>query len=297
VTGRAPLRCRPMARAANVQGAALLLVMWLIALLTALVGAFALTARIENLQGRVLSQGVVAEQAARAGFEYAMVRVVDPEPTRQWLPDGRPYRWRFGDAAITVKIVDETGKVDLNAAEEPLLNALFRTVGAEPDLAASAASAIIDWRDPDPLSQPQGGAEDPQYAAAGRPYGAKDAPFDTVAEVEQVLGMTPALYAKVADHLTVHTGQAQPDQTYASAEVLQAMGIDPTAILQQRSGTPVPGEQSLVSSGSGTYSIDSRARLPDGREATLRVVVRAGASGVPGSAYTPLRWEEGASPR
>ncbi len=297
MTGRAPLRCRPMARAANVQGAALLLVMWLIALLTALVGAFALTARIENLQGRVLSQGVVAEQAARAGFEYAMVRVVDPEPTRQWLPDGRPYRWRFGDAAITVKIVDETGKVDLNAAEEPLLNALFRTVGAEPDLAASAASAIIDWRDPDPLSQPQGGAEDPQYAAAGRPYGAKDAPFDTVAEVEQVLGMTPALYAKVAEHLTVHTGQAQPDQTYASAEVLQAMGIDPTAILQQRSGTPVPGEQSLVSSGSGTYSIDRRARLPDGREATLRVVVRAGASGVPGSAYTPLRWEEGASPR
>ncbi|MBC7988045.1 MAG: general secretion pathway protein GspK [Luteimonas sp.] len=271
--------------------------MWLIALLTALVGAFALTARIENLQGRVLSQGVVAEQAARAGLEYAMVRVVDPEPTRQWLPDGRPYQWRFGDAAITVKIVDETAKVDLNAAEEPLLNALFRTVGAEPDLAASVASAIIDWRDPDPLSQPQGGAEDPQYAAAGRPYGAKDAPFDTVAEVEQVLGMTPALYAKVAEHLTVYTGQAQPDQTYASAEVLQAMGVDPTAILQQRSESPLPGQQSLVGSGSGTYSIDSRARLPDGREATLRVVVRAGASGVPGSAYTPLRWEEGASPR
>jgi len=290
-------RRRPVTRAANALGAALLLVMWLIALLTALVGAFALTARIENLQGRVLSQGVVAEQAARAGLEYAMVRVVDPEPTRQWLPDGRPYQWRFGDAAITVKIVDETAKVDLNAAEEPLLNALFRTVGAEPDLAASVASAIIDWRDPDPLSQPQGGAEDPQYAAAGRPYGAKDAPFDTVAEVEQVLGMTPALYAKVAEHLTVYTGQAQPDQTYASAEVLQAMGVDPTAILQQRSGTPLPGQQSLVGSGSGTYSIDSRARLPDGREATLRVVVRAGASGVPGSAYTPLRWEEGASPR
>ena len=239
--GRARLRCLPKTPATNAQGAALLLVMWLIALLTALVGAFALTARIENLQGRVLSQGVVAEQAARAGLEYAMVRVVDPEPTRQWLPDGRPYQWRFGDAAITVKIVDETGKVDLNAAEQPLLNALFRTVGAEPDLAASVASAIIDWRDPDPLSQPQGGAEDPQYAAAGRPYGAKDAPFDTVAEVEQVLGMTPALYAKVAEHLTVYSGQAQPDQTYASARSAAGDGRGPDsdpAAAQRNSASP-----------------------------------------------------------
>jgi general secretion pathway protein K len=286
---------RPHGRRAR--GAALLLVMWLIALLTSLVGAFALTARTENLQGRVLSQGVVAEQAARAGLEYAMVRVVDPEPMRQWLPDGRAYAWRFGDAAITVRIVDESGKVDLNTAEAPLLTALFRAVGAEPDTAAGLASAIIDWRDGDVLSQPQGGAEDPQYAAAERPYGAKDAPFDTIAEVEQVLGMTPELYAKVAEHLTVYSGQAEPDQTYASAPVLQAMGVDAGPILQQRAAPLVPGQASLVGSGSGTYSIDSRARLPDGREATLRVVVRAGASGVPGSAYTPLRWEEGASPR
>ncbi|HWI24156.1 MAG TPA: type II secretion system minor pseudopilin GspK, partial [Lysobacter sp.] len=31
--------------------------------------------------------------------------------------------------------------------------------------------------------------------------------------------------------------------------------------------------------------------------ALLRVVVRTGGTGVPGSAYTPLRWEEGASSR
>ena len=37
----------------GMRGAALLLVLWLVALLTALVGAYALTARIEALQGRV----------------------------------------------------------------------------------------------------------------------------------------------------------------------------------------------------------------------------------------------------
>lgn len=280
------------------RGAALVLVMWLIALLTALVGAYAMTARIEHMQGRVLSRGLVAEQAARAGLEYAMVRLQDPVPQTQWLADGRLYPWTFGEVAVDVRAVDESAKIDLNAADVPLLTSLFRVVGAEPDTAAAVAAAIADWRDSDPLTQVSGGAEDPQYAEAGRPYGAKDAPFETIGEVEQVLGMTPALYEKVAGHLTVYSGQARPDERYASGVVLQAMGIDPTAILQQReSGLMPAGDAGFVGGGSGTYSIDSRARLSDGRQAVLRAVVRAGASGVPGSAYMPLRWEEGATPR
>ena len=280
------------------RGAALVLVMWLIALLTALIGAYASIARIELMQGRVLSRGLVAEQAARAGLEYAMVRLNDPDPETQWLADGRLYPWTFGEVAVDVRAVDESSKVDLNAADVNLLTSLLRVVGAEPDVATAVATAIADWRDSDPLTQVAGGAEDPQYAEAGRPYGAKDAPFETVGEVEQVLGMTPALYEKVVEHLTVYSGQAEPDQRYASGAVLQAMGIDPTAILQQReSGMAPPGDAGLVGGGSGTYSIDSRARLSDGRQAVLRAVVRAGASGVPGSAYMPLRWEEGATPR
>ncbi|MGH8031614.1 MAG: general secretion pathway protein GspK [Luteimonas sp.] len=286
------------ARARSQRGAALLLVMWMIALLAALVGGFALTARIESMQGRVLSRGIVAGQAARAGVEYAMTRVTDPDPALQWLPDGRPYRWMFDDAEVTIRIVDESGKIDLNGADVALLSALIRAVEAEQAQADAVAAAIVDWRDSDVLSQPQGGAEDPQYAAAGRPYGAKDAPFETVAEVEQVLGMTPELFAKIARQLTVYSGEAQPNQQYADATVLQAMGVDPAPILAGREQTSaVPGQPAITGSGSGTYSIDARARLPDRRESVLRVVVRAGASGVPGSVYTPLGWEEGATSR
>ena len=84
------------------RGAALLLVMWLIALLTAVVGAFALIARTEHLQGRVLVRGLVAENAARAGLEYAMTRVALADPRQQWLPDGRPHRWRYDGASVEV---------------------------------------------------------------------------------------------------------------------------------------------------------------------------------------------------
>ncbi len=287
-------------------GAALLLVLWLIALLAALIGGFAMSARIEHLQGQVLSRGVVAEEAARAGVEYALVRVVDEDPRRRWQPDGRSYRWRFGGAQVQVRIIDEQGKIDLNTAQPALLAGLFRVLGLEPPEAERLAGAIVDWRDPDTLSQPAGGGEDADYEAAGLPYGAKDAPFDTQAELLQVLGVSPQVYARAAPHLTVFSGRDSPEPAFASAVVLAAMGLDGETIVQQRerwdpaSGQPPPllgGGVSLVGTNSGTYSIWSRARLRDGRESLLRVVVRSGGTGLPGMAYLPLQWEEGTSLR
>ncbi|HEY0861545.1 general secretion pathway protein GspK [Pseudoxanthomonas sp. F37] len=281
----------------RMRGAALLLVLWLVALLTALVGAYALTARMEALQGRVGSRGAMAQEIARAGMEYALVRVADRNPETHWQPNGRAYAWRFDGHEVQVRIIDETGKVDLNQAEVPLLSRLMQALGEPPDTGDALAAAIVDWRDADDLSQPVGGAEDGDYAAAGRPYGAKDAPFETIAELEQVLGMTPGLYARLAPFLTLYSGRGQPDATYAQGPVLVAMGMDATAWLAQREAAGAAGALQLVGTGSGTYSIESRARLADGREASLRTVVRAGASPVPGSAYTLLRWEEGASPQ
>ncbi|WCE05143.1 type II secretion system protein GspK [Pseudoxanthomonas sp. JBR18] len=277
------------------RGVALLLVVWLIALLTALIGAFALTARVESLQGRVQAEGSVAQQVARAGLEYALLRVADPDPRTRWLPDGRAYAWRYGNSQLQIRLVDETGKVDLNQADAQTLAGLLRAVGVDDAQAGQLAAAVLDWRDSDALTQPGGGAEDADYAAAGRPYGAKDAPFESVAEVEQVLGWSPALYAKVAPYLTLYSGRNRPDATYAQGPVLVALGIDPNLMQAQRDGT-VPA-QADVGQGTGTYSIESRATLPDGRQAVLRAVVRAGGGPTPGAMYTTLHWEEGWEPR
>lgn len=288
------------------RGAALMLVLWLVALLTALVGTFALMSRIEGLQGRAVVGGVVGAGAARAGLEYALVRVASTDPRVQWRPDGRPYRWRYDEADVTVRIVDEDGKVDLNQSDAGLLTGLMEAAGADRQRAERLAGAILDWRDPDPLTQPSGGGEDPDYASAGLPWGAKDAEFESVAELLQVLGMTAEDYARIAPHVTVYTGRARPEPAYASAPVLTAMGLDGEGLVRRREawdpsrGQPlpgVPGAENLQAYGSGTYSIESQARLRDGRLAALRVVVRSGGSAVPGMAYTPLRWEEGLSPR
>lgn len=273
-------------------GAALVLVLWLIALLTALIGAFALTARIENMQGRVLVDAAAGQELARAGVEYAMERVADSNPLRHWKPDGRAYSWPFGGASLQVRIVDESGKVDLNQSDPALLTALMHALGEPRERAEKLAAVMLDWRDGDALNQATGGAEDPDYAAAGLPYGAKDAPFESVDEVRLLLGMTPELYARLAPLLTVN-GIARPDPAYASGPVLTALGMDAAELLAQREAPDA--EPMAVSVGTGTYSIESRAWLRDGREAVLRAVLRNGGGNVPGAAYTVLRWEEGSS--
>ena len=108
-----------------------------------------------------------------------------------------------------------------------------------------------------------------------------------VAELEQVLGMRPALFASAMQYLTVYTGQPTPDARAADGIVLQAMGVD-----RQRPVDP----DAVPLGGSGTYSIDSRARLADGRSAHLSVILRLGGNGLPRSTYTPLRWQDGAMP-
>ena len=229
------------------RGAALLLVLWLIVLMTALVGGFAMVARVEGLQGRALTRGFVAENAARAGVEYALTRVALTDPRRQWRADGRPYRWRYADAEIEVSLIDEDGKLDINQADVPLLGALLGAVGVDQGPAERLAAAIADWRDTDQLTQPSGGGEDPDYASAGLPYGAKDAEFESVAELQQVLGFTAETYAKIAPHVTVFSGRARPDPAYASAEVLTALGMNGQDVIAQRrrwdpaSGTTATG--------------------------------------------------------
>ncbi|HYM85957.1 MAG TPA: type II secretion system minor pseudopilin GspK, partial [Pseudoxanthomonas sp.] len=102
--------------ARRMHGAALVLVLWLTMLLATLIVTFVMTAGVESLQGKGLSKGAAAQEIARAGVEYALLRVAEQDPAAQWIPDGRLYLWNYGGNQLDISIVDETGKVDLNQA-------------------------------------------------------------------------------------------------------------------------------------------------------------------------------------
>ncbi len=283
------------------RGAALVLVLWLIALMTALVGAFALSARVEHLQERVLDDDARGQERARAGLEYALMRL-SPDPLRApWQADGRTYRWQFDGARIEIQVLDENGKINLNLADVALLTAFLQALGEPVDNARQLAGAIVDWRDEDSLLQPGGGAEAQDYAAAGLPYGPRNKRFETLGELQRVLGMNGPLYRKMLPHLTLYSRQARPDPRFASAPVLTALGLDADLVLAQRNqperdGDPADGSSALASS-SGTYSIESRVIDSSGRRSVLQAVVRNGSGGIPGRSYTVLRWEQGMTAR
>lgn len=284
-------------------GIALILVLWVLVLLTALLSSFAIVARSEALMARQLRDATRATYAAQAGVEMALLRVADTDPDWRWVPDGRPYEAEFDGARLQVEVLDETAKLDLNLADPAALTRFFLGIGLNEDEAMRAADVIVDFRDADDLTQPMG-AEADDYRAAGLPYGPKDAPFERVEELQQVLGMTPELFQRAAPHLTVHTG-TMPNPAYASAPVLAALGFDPVEVegmVEERAalgelsqglpGVPDPGGF-MVGGGSGTYSIRSVAWLPDGAEAELNVTLRVAPAGVPGPAFVLLSRHEG----
>jgi general secretion pathway protein K len=296
VFGQRPTACR---------GAALLLVLWLVVLLTGLISVFALSARTEGLQGRFLALSSAARMAAEAGIETAALHLQGNDPAQRWVPDGRPNDFTFENQQIRVRVLDESAKIDLNASPPDLLIGLFIAAGVDQDRARALSGAVMDWRDEDDLLNAEGGAEDPQYKAAGLPYDAKDHPFETVSELRQVLGFDQALYEKLLPHLTVYSGQSRPSPTFASEMVLKAMGTPALQIAEmiERRGEPAPGKPpaapelavSLAAQGTGTYSISSRATRRDGTMVQIHATVRIGSGGGFGQIYSALSWRVGES--
>ncbi len=285
------------------RGVALILVMWLLVLLTGLVSVFALSARTEAMQSRSLERSATARYAAEAGIEVAMLRIQDPDALQHWMPDGRSNQFDFDGYRIDVRVLDETGKVDLNLAPPELLVGLMLAVGFDPIKADRLSAAILDWRDPDDLLSSGSGAEDPQYEDAERPYGAKDRPFETVTELQQVLGFDADSYRALAPYVTVFTGLPRPNPAFAAEPVLRAMGLGEPQVAQLlaqrgawRPGLPpptLPDGTVLSGQGSGTYSVSSRATRSDGTQAQVSAIVRQGGGGAFGQIYTPLAWRVG----
>lgn len=267
----------------RIRGTALVLVLRLIALLTALVGAFALSARVEHLQQGVQDSDARGQERARAGLEYALSRLRQDPQRPAWQADGSSYRWQFDGTRIDIAVTDEEGKLNLNRADPLLLEGFLKALGETPESARQLAGTIIDWRDADDLAQPTGGAEAADYAAAGLPYGPSNQSFQTLGEVQRVLGMRAALYQKMLPYITLYSRGERPDPRVAAGPVLTALGLDAEQVLAQRallksdeSGTS--GTQAYAG-GSGTYSIESRAIDGSGRASVLQAVVRNGPGG------------------
>ena len=204
------------------RGIALVAVLWVVAILALVAAVFMREARTEIALTRNLAEEAKAEALAEAGVNRAILILLGLDETIPWRVDGGAFAFDYGGGTVRVSLQDEGGKIDLNRAGDAVLQGLFTSVGVGQDAAQHLVDAIADFRDADGLRH-LNGAEDAEYARAGLPYDAKDAPFAATEELLQVFGMTPEIYAHVAPYVTVYSPRRDVNLGSAPAAVLKAL--------------------------------------------------------------------------
>jgi general secretion pathway protein K len=134
------------------RGVALILVLWLVVVLSALSAGFVRSARTSTGITANARAGVIARAAAESGIESLVASIedslaafADAGERRDWLNALAPGSGRdstaLGDARFAVSVVDVSARLDVNASSEESLRTFFAQF-TDPAEAASIARAI-----------------------------------------------------------------------------------------------------------------------------------------------------------
>lgn len=188
------------ARAGSQRGVVLVMVLWISVFLFGVAMQFALFVRDEGMAARRFAEGSEGYYLALAGFEEGLYRALKQASQRRSEPaqaeeaiDGSWREGTLGGGHYRARLLDESGRIHLNRANEELLLRIFLNLGIAEAQRAELVDAILDWRDPDDLHRANG-AESDYYLSLPAPYRSKNGPFDTVEELLWVRGVTRELF-------------------------------------------------------------------------------------------------------
>ncbi len=270
------------------RGFALIIVIWALGIVALLAAGFAKRLHTETLIARNQVALAEAEAVANGGVILVARQLVRIRQSAELSVSASgaitvvQARCRMEDILLDVRVEDEAGKVDLNTATDRLLGLLFTGAGADPDTVSRLVDRVVDFRDQDDLLR-LNGAERREYSieTAASP---KNASFDSVEELEQVLGMPPEVYRAVRPFLSVFHGGSGIDQSFADRRLLAilvraAAGSSeaPASSDGAPSGQIIP-QDVLAASPRRVFRITSRAQSGSGatftREAVIELVDR-----------------------
>jgi len=197
------------------RGIALFLVLWVLTLLSVIAGEFCFAMRMEVNITNNFKEQTEAYYVALAGVNRAIGELIRNEviPRKVKQPKGEEEkegqesegggeRWRvnveippvsYGHGQFVVKIGNESGKININEANEALLKMILSGFDLEEQQKSIIVDSILDWRDENNLHR-LNGAEDDYYKSLPEPYECKDGDFDSVEELLMVRGVTPEIF-------------------------------------------------------------------------------------------------------
>ncbi len=260
----------------------LLLVLMVVALLSALLSEFAFSTLVDLRLTETFRDRTRAYYLAKGGVTVGRMLLQEDRnsydayaPEELWSQGVSSYP--VGDGWISVDIEDLGGKlninslvdsagINVNSVSKERFYRFFANVGETDPQGLTAA--LIDWidKDSDPYVDPVSGAtgaEDDYYQQQPVPRRAANRPFFSLDELALVRGFTPELIRRIEPHVTVY-GSTRINVNTASLEVLQAFSEDPVItrgaaeqIIERRRDQPfkTAGELSELNSISGLENL------------------------------------------
>ncbi|MCD6388223.1 MAG: general secretion pathway protein GspK [Desulfobulbaceae bacterium] len=151
---------------------------------------------------------------AQGGLNLGIFRLLDKPLEEMDVLDealllGYPYDALLANGKIDYYVVNESGKIDLNKLNKPLINLFLDYLAVEEEQKAIIVDSLLDWRDSNDLHR-LNGAEGDYYEALDDPYLPRNGPLKDPTEFFLVKG-TEELTGrfKASDVFTVHNSKGR----------------------------------------------------------------------------------------
>lgn len=259
----------------------LVLVIWMAGLLAAFATSVTVSVRSHALHARNAISEIRAMGIADGLVQLTALQVVNGEGAPPADGSWRLCLWPDGVQAW-VAVQDQGGLVDLNTASPLLLTAVFEGLGMPPVEAEELVAAMRDFRDADNISS-FGRVEPEVYSS--RNFGPKNAPFEAVEELDQLPGMTPALFAELRNLTTIHTQQTGFHFGTAPERLLEVLNLSRSSVAGLSFSSP---------RSSGVNSITVAVQITDGTRFVRRAMIER--TGQPLRPFVVLTWDGGSWP-
>ncbi len=208
------------------QGFALVVVIMVLLLVTALAAEMIFTVRTGIQEGRQTKLNTINRGLAKAGINLALFYLAD-QPL-EFAEDG-PYipgaitSVYLDTGKVNFQTISESGKINLNTINRPLLSQFLEQQGYEPDEQEILIDSMEDWIDNDDLHR-LNGAENDHYEALPVPYQAKNGPFTDPSEILLVRG-AEKLIGKInpTDFFTIYNPSGQINFNMLSPSMLHTI--------------------------------------------------------------------------
>ncbi len=173
------------------RGSALLAVLWMSMALATIAFSLATSIRGETERTKTSVDDLRSYYLAQGGIEHAIVDMGANLPD-VYVPGQPRLNYVFPGGSVTVEIIPETAKIDINQVSGERLFALLTALGLDEARAQETAAAILDWRKP--LGPNVEGVFDAFYGAQTPSFRARHASIEEIEELLSVRGITPDLF-------------------------------------------------------------------------------------------------------